>query len=41
MLCGECKRRAAELLAKWLSKHQEKLEKAREIAKSLNIEPDF
>jgi len=41
VLCGECKRRAAELLVKWLSDHQEKLEKAREIAKSLNIEPDF
>ena len=41
MLCGECKRFAAERLLAFLEEHQSKLEEAREIARSVVDTPTF
>ncbi len=41
LLCGECKRIAAEKLLEFLEKHQSKLEEARETARSILEPPSF
>lgn len=43
MLCGQCKKYAAKLLEEFLTKHQEKLKEAKEIAQQVaeKIKPEF
>ncbi len=41
LLCGHCKRRAAELLEKFLEKHQRRLEKAKDIVLKYVEPPSF
>jgi len=41
MLCGECKREAAERLRRFLQEHQRRLERARDIVDSVVDVPDF
>jgi len=41
MLCGQCKREAAERLRKFLEEHQRRLEKARDVVDKVVDVPDF